>query len=217
MKKPDAIFFDWDGTLIDGFDVIVNALNTARVTFDLPSLTREEASSGIRKTSKDSFPEIFGSNALRAEEVFYTYVREHHLRDIRKMDGADELLTLLYKKGIPMGIISNKLHEVLGYEIEHMGWSKYFTSWMGAGVMENDKPAPDPLIQSAYDIGMTPDIYELWYIGDTETDMQAAKAAKFTPVFIAHGLGKRDIVTEYQPALTVSDTRDLIAHLQNLI
>ena len=216
-KKPDAILFDWDGTLIDGFDVIFSSYNAALTHFGLSPMTPEQARANVRLSSREVFPRIFGENAEEAQQIYYKNVREHHLQHIKTMSGTADLLNFLKDQGIIMGVVSNKTHPILLAEVEHMGWTSYFDAVIGAGVAARDKPAPDPLLMAAEKLALDPQNHELWYIGDTETDMEAAHSAGFTPVFTAHGLGEIQHMNQFPPAISVNDHNDLIERIRTLM
>jgi phosphoglycolate phosphatase len=192
FKKPSAIFFDWDGTFVDSMAALHAYYNHVLSHFGMPPITLEQAQSNIRRSAREVFPEIFGEKAEEALSVFYSFVEAEHLKHLQAFDGADDFLNGLTAYNIPMGIVSNKKHSFLLKEISHVGWDKHFVSNIGAGIAEKDKPAPDPLLLAARQINMSPPNHNIWYVGDTETDMQAAQAAGFELIFIEHGLGRRE-------------------------
>jgi phosphoglycolate phosphatase-like HAD superfamily hydrolase len=128
-----------------------------------------------------------------------------------------ELLEFLSRNQIPAGVISNKQHVILGKEITHMGWMPLLSFYIGAGITERDKPAPDQLLRAAAETGFSGRENELWYVGDTETDMEAAHAAGFIPVFIKHGLGKNEEEYPYPPVCATNDCKGVISCIQELL
>lgn len=217
LKKPAAILFDWDGTLIDGFDVIFSSYNAALTYFGLPPMTLEQARANVRLSTREVFPRIFGGNADEAQKIYYKNVIENHLRHIKTIVGTSTLLQFLKEHGIVMGVVSNKTHAILLKEVEHMEWKDFFTVIVGAGVAAHDKPAADPLLLAAEKLGLSPENDELWYIGDTDTDMEAAHAARFKSVFIAHGLGEIGQMNQFPPTISVNDHTDLISTIRSLV
>ena len=217
LRKPSAVFFDWDGTLIDGFDTIIGGYNKALSTFGLPLMSPEDAQTRIRRSSREVFPQIFGANAESAQKIYYDYVSEHHLSLIKSLSHSRELLEFLVRNQIPAGVVSNKQHAFLKKEIAHMGWMHLIQIYIGAGITKRDKPAPDQLLLAAADTGFSGREDELWYIGDTETNMEAAHAARFIPVFIKHGLGKNEELYPYPPALVTHDCKGVISCIQELL
>lgn len=215
LRKPDAIFFDWDGTLIDSLPIIHAAYNHTLQTFGLKELTADEARLKIRKSAREVFPEIFGENATTAQEVFYNHIYAEHLNHLNPIDGVNDFLSHVSLRDIRMGIISNKRHDILQREVDALGWNKIFPLVVGAGIAARDKPSPDPLLYAASQIGLNAHDHEIWYVGDTETDMQAAVAAEFRPIFIEHGLGTREdcIRVEIAPVF-VTNLGDFIKLVQ---
>jgi phosphoglycolate phosphatase len=191
LQKPDAIFFDWDGTLVDSLPALNGYYNHVMSVYSKPVIGIEEAKRNIRKSARERFPEIFGDKADEALEVFYDYVAKTHLDHLEVFADSHGFMDELSKHNIQLGIVSNKKHSFLLKEITHLGWDKYLVSNIGAGEAAKDKPEPDPLLLAASKIDLSPDTHEIWYVGDTETDMMAAVAAGFQPIFIEHGLGER--------------------------
>lgn len=192
LKKPDAILFDWDGTLIDSLPALHSYYNHVLGLYGLPLLTMDDAKKNIRKSAREVFPDIFGNQADEALDHYFAYVRKTHLSHLREIVGATDFIHTLYDFKIPMGVVSNKRDEFLQREVALMPWGDKISLSMGAGIAVHDKPAPDPLLLAAQKLGLDAVAHHIWYVGDTETDMQAAVAANFQPIFIEHGLGTRD-------------------------
>ena len=192
LQKPDAILFDWDGTLIDSLPALHSYYNHVLGAFSMPFISREEARARIRLSARDVFPKLFGDQWQNAFDLYYDCVAKTHLDHLVAMDGGGDFIARLAALEIPMGVVSNKRHVFLLKEIAHLGWDKYLVANVGAGEAAKDKPAPDPLHMAMDQLHISPDVHEIWYVGDTETDMMAAVAAGCQPIFIEHGLGTRD-------------------------
>ncbi len=191
LVRPKAILFDWDGTLIDSLPTIHAAYNHTLKTFGHAPLSEDEARHKIRKSAREVFPDIFGDKAAAAQEIFYTHIRAEHLKHLCVIGGGKEFLLAMGAQNIPLGVVSNKRDDVLQQEVIALGWRPFFRVVIGAGVAARDKPAADPLLLAAAQINIIEIPEQIWYVGDTETDMQAAVAAQMHPVFIEHGLGTR--------------------------
>lgn len=217
-KKPDAILFDWDGTLIDSSKAIQGYLNHVLQHFGKPLLSLEDACKATRKSARETYPQIFGEKSDEALGVLYKYVAETHLSTLTPFEGAEGFLKQLHQAQIPMAIVSNKHHPNLLREISHLGWDVYLTENVGAGRAERDKPSPDPLLFSAREKGLDPSKHEVWYVGDTDTDMEAALAAGFRPFFIEHGMGRREDVLHFpQVPVLLEDFQALIRILTQIL
>jgi phosphoglycolate phosphatase len=216
LQKPDAILFDWDGTLVDSLPALHSYYNHVLGEFGFPAMSMEDAKKKIRKSAREVFPEIFGDRAEDAFQSYYGIVEKTHLQHLAPFAQSHDFLQKLAELKIPLGVVSNKRHIFLLKEISHLGWDKYLMSNIGAGEAAKDKPAPDSLLMAVAKLGLHPDTHEIWYVGDTETDMMAAIAAGLQPIFIEHGLGNRSDCEEYkiQPYF-VKDLLDLTALVES--
>ena len=209
LKKPEAILFDWDGTLVDTVHVLLTGYNDVFDHFGMPKWNLDDAKTNIRTSSRETFPALFGTRADEALEVYYNSVEKNHLLHLGKMDGADDFLETLYQLGVPMGVISNKRDIYLKREIAHLSWGKYFSCIVGAGRAAKDKPAPDTLVLALNEMNLTTPNPELWYVGDTETDLEFAANTRMKKIFISHGFGTLENAEKYSPDLTVSSLGQL--------
>ena len=89
---PAAIVWDWDNTLVDGWAAIAAGLNAAFAAFGLPAWSVEEVRARVRRSLRESFPEVFGLEWERARDVFYAEVRARHLGVLTAMPGAEDAL-----------------------------------------------------------------------------------------------------------------------------
>lgn len=172
---PRAILFDWDNTLVDGWAAIEAGLNAAFREFSLPLWDRTQVLANVRRALRESFPELFGAEWERARDIFYAEVRACHLQVLQPMPGAAAALQAGAGR-LPMGVVSNKQGPLLRAEAAHLGWDRHFGPLIGAGDAAADKPDPAPIFMALQSLGLSP-APNIWYVGDTALDMQAARAA----------------------------------------
>jgi phosphoglycolate phosphatase len=211
-QKPTALLFDWDNTLVDGWIGITAALNAAFDAFDKPRWTVVETKARVRVALRESFPKMFGGDWERARDIFYEAFRGDHLANVTPMPGAAD--ALLAAAAWPRGVVSNKAGNYLRAEVLHLGWSPHFAAVVGAGDAAADKPAPDPIFMALEQMGFPPS-RDIWYLGDTALDMQAARAAGVTAVLI--GDASHDGGVELAcPDLHLHSAYELAAWLKSL-
>jgi len=180
---PRAILWDWDNTLVDGWAAIAAGLNAALRAHGQPEWTLEEVRGRVRRSLRESFPEMFGDSWERARDIFYAEVRARHLAVLRPMPGAAAAIEAAAAKRLPQGVISNKQGPLLRAEAAHLGWAGHFGALLGAGDAEADKPDPAPFRMALATLGQEAGP-AVWYVGDTALDMQAARAAGCTAVLL---------------------------------
>jgi phosphoglycolate phosphatase len=86
------------------------------------------------------------------------------------------MLEQLSAHKIPLGIVSNKTKTLLVKELDHFGFTNQFGSIVGAGDAMRDKPDAAPLVLALEQLGIEAST-DVWMIGDTPVDWDAAYAA----------------------------------------
>ncbi len=181
LPKPKAIIFDWDNTLVNTWPVIHAALHDTFTEMGHKPWTLQETKERVKKSMRDSFPELFGEGWQKAGQLYQDRYKARHLEMLEALPGAVELLTLAVEHGIPTLVVSNKKGHTLRAEVKHLGWDKYFSSVVGSDDAARDKPHPDPVHLALSHLEM-PAGPEIWFVGDSEVDLEAAAAAGCTPI-----------------------------------
>jgi phosphoglycolate phosphatase len=211
-KLPRAILFDWDNTLVESWGVIHDAMNLTLEAMGHEVWTREETESRVRASLRDSFPKLFGVRWQEAEKIFYNSFAAIHLKHLRALPGAGEMLAQLAKMdGLYLGVISNKRGEYLRREAAHLGWTGYFHALAGAGDAARDKPAIEH-VQLA--LGNLTGGSDVWLVGDADIDLRCAYNAGCTPVLMRLAAPAQGEFAEYEPALYFPDCGGLLAYLR---
>lgn len=210
IELPSLILFDWDGTLVNSMPAIFDAHNHVRGYLGHPAWSWEEYMVHMRSSSRELYPRLYGERAEEAITLLYDHYGAHHLAGLEELPEAAALLAAAQLKGIPMGVVSNKKHEILLREATHLGWDSYFNgALVGAGAAIKDKPAADPVHMLLKQMAISHDPAKIWYVGDTITDLQTAKAAGCRAVLVLHGENKDALISEFSPYLVVQDCREL--------
>ncbi|MEQ3635239.1 HAD-IA family hydrolase [Alcanivorax sp.] len=142
-----------------------------------------------RKISRtDIFEVLFGddqdakSRAHHAfDQAYRKYVAEVHPleADIRQQ------LEHLRELGVKIGLISNRKREFLEHElalVDGNGWEDLFDVVVCGNDVEERKPSPQMLLKALAILDKEP-AESCWYVGDSTTDVIAAKEACVTSIF----------------------------------
>ena len=184
MKTPRAILFDWDNTLVASWEIIHESLRRTFLDLGREPWSFEQTKAWVRRSMRDSFPDLFGADAGRAEHLFYRHYRAHHLGLLTPLAGAARTLAALHRQGIHLGVVSSKLGELVREEADHLGWSGYFGRIVGAEDAAADKPAQDAVILALEGAGIIPGA-DVWYVGDTGIDVTCARNAACAAVIVS--------------------------------
>jgi phosphoglycolate phosphatase len=210
---PRAVIFDWDNTLTDTRTTIAAALNATRRAFGLQEWTLEDIRQNSARASRESFPEWFGDKWPLARDYFYKQIQAIHLQTVEPMPGADKLVRWLYAQKFPLFVVSNKRGDLLRAEAEALGWRDFFGRLVGSTDARHDKPSRDPVILALKQSNFVPDDPAIWFIGDSETDMETARNAGCTAVF----LGDRTEGELFKADRTFSDCHALYEWFYNAL
>jgi len=211
---PRAILFDWDNTLVDGWAAIAAALNAALTAFGHAPWPVAEVKGRVRQSLRDSFPALFGERWQEARTIFQDSYGARHLEVLQPLAGAAAMLEAVAGQGLYLGVVSNKTGRFLRREAEWLGWTRHFGALVGAGDAARDKPHADPILMALAPSGIAAGP-EVWYVGDTGIDMQAARAAGCRAVLLgdaAHDGG----IAAADPELALPDCAALAALIVSL-
>jgi len=211
QHRPGAVVFDWDNTLIDSWAAIHAALTAAFEAMEMAPWTMEECKARVRASARDAFPKLFGARAAEAAGVFYSTFQRDHLTRLEPLPGALELIEALDAAGIYLAVVSNKRGDMLRAEAEHLGWAPRFAALVGANDAAQDKPSAEPVQMALAGFGGTQD--SVWFVGDTDIDIDCAYAAGCYPVLLRTEAPGEGEFGERPPALHLQNCRDLKALL----
>ena len=186
LKKPKAIVFDWDNTLVDTWPVIHLAINQTMQAMQKPQISLDEVRNTVHKSMRESFPSIFGNNWQEAGEIYKQCYRKNHISGITLLPNALELIKQIHKQNILQFLVSNKIGATLRLEANKLNIEEYFFAIVGAGDAYYDKPSPDPLHLALLGSDIEVQKDEIWFVGDTIADVECAYNAGCTPIVYGH-------------------------------
>ena len=181
LPKPQAILFDWDNTLVDTWPLIHAALNETLRYMNQPEWPLSQVRAVVKKSMRDSFPELFGERWKEAADVYQKSYRSRNLTHLIALPGADAMLAAIPRPDVFVAVVSNKQGPTLRQEVPALGWEKYFNAAIGATDAARDKPHGDPALLALKDSGVEPGPH-VWFIGDTNADLGCAAAIGATAV-----------------------------------
>ena len=186
LPKPKAVIFDWDNTLVDTWPLIQTAIDKTMVEMDREPWGLEKVRNNVHKSMRESFPEIFGNDWQKAGEIYKSTYRAIHLDQIQLLSGAMNLINKLEELGVLQFIVSNKIGATLRKEAAKIGIDKKFFALIGATDANADKPSREPVDLALMGSDLDPKKDEIWFIGDTITDVECAYNSGCRPIAYCH-------------------------------
>ncbi|MBI3149831.1 MAG: HAD-IA family hydrolase [Betaproteobacteria bacterium] len=213
----DAVLFDLDGTLADTASDLAAALNHLRRHHGLPALPlahlRPYASHGARGLLDQGFgvaPADPRFASLR--EAFLDLYEAALCVETRLFEGADTVLAALESRGLPWGIVTNKVAYLTHPLLDQLGLGKRPGCVVCGDTTPYAKPHPEPLLHAARALGVP--AARCVYVGDGERDMEAARDAGMLGLVARYGYIAAHEKPETWPALALLDSvEEVLAYL----
>lgn len=182
LKKPKAVIFDWDNTLVDTWPLIQTAIDETMKQMGKEPWGLKKVRDNVHKSMRESFPEIFGDEWQKAGEIYKQTYRSLHLEKLYLLPGALDLINKLEELKITQFVVSNKMGPTLRQEAEKIGLDKKFFALVGAGDSKADKPSHLPVEMALIGSDLELKKDEIWFVGDTIADIECAYNSGCTPV-----------------------------------
>ncbi|WP_419771080.1 MAG: HAD family hydrolase [Candidatus Marinarcus sp.] len=197
--KTKALIFDLDGTLIDSLLDMALCMNQVLKEFDLPThelnAYNHFVGDGVlfltqRAVPKNTTQEVIEKVVTRYKEVYDSVV----CQNTKAYAGIYELLDKLQTNHLKMAVLSNKPHEFTLKYVETIFGAFNFCEVHGQKENVPKKPHPQGAITIAKNFNLNPD--EIFYIGDTPTDIYTAKNANMKSIGVLWGFRTKEELQE---------------------
>jgi phosphoglycolate phosphatase len=180
------LVFDLDGTLIDGYAAIGEALAYAMGKFGLEALPPEQVrvmvGHGIEKLLEKAVGRETAPEGVRLFREHYPHVA---VSGSRLLPDVAAVLATLGQRGYRMAVASNKPAKFSRMILDACGAGAYFAAIGGPDESTPTKPDPEMLHRLMAGQGASP--AETIVIGDMEVDSEFARAAGCRVVLVPTG------------------------------
>ena len=218
-----ALIFDLDGTLVDTAPDLLGAMNAVllqqgRRTVDPDTLRHMVgfgAASLIRQAMAATGDPVGEDLLPRLVEDFIVHYGAHIADDSAPFPGVVETLSALKAAEIPMGVLTNKPHELALPLLDALDMSRFFGAIHGAGRFSYVKPDPRVFHHVVEELTGNPKAPALM-VGDSTTDAKTARAANVPVVLLSYGYTPDPVESLGADAVT-GDFRDIPALMRRLV
>lgn len=184
MKK--YIVFDFDGTLLDTDQLIIDSWQAAFRRFKGEEADENLILSTFGETVSNTTKELFADED--PEEVLAVYRRyqtEHSNGAYKLYPGIAELLGGLKRRGYSLSIVTSRLRHTAMQYIGEMGIKDKFDVIITADDVIEHKPEPGPLLEALRQLGAKRE--ETIMLGDTRFDIGCCINAGVDSILVCWG------------------------------
>ncbi|MGL5008206.1 MAG: phosphoglycolate phosphatase [Plesiomonas sp.] len=202
-----GIAFDLDGTLVDSVPDLTVAIDLMLHDLQYPNAgearVREWIGNGADTLVKRALtwaqegfvPDIVKVRAARAR--FDQHYAENLCINSRIYPGVIETLSSLKAQGLSLAVVTNKPTAFVAPLLQALHLDLYFALAIGGDDVVVRKPHPAGLYQVLGTFGLRP--HELLVVGDSENDINAAKAAGCPSVGLTYGYNYDEPIAHSEP------------------
>jgi len=220
LREPEMVLVDVDGTMVDSVPDLAYCVDEMMAALGLPlrgePAVRNWVGNGVGRlvrralTGKlDGEPE----EALfrRAYPLFLELYRDNTSKRSRLYPGVPEALNHLGSAGYKLGCVTNKAAQFTEPLLRDLGISDLFAIVVSGDTLPQKKPDPRPLLHAAKFFQVSPQ--DSLMIGDSVSDVTAARAAGFQIVCMSYGYNHGVDIRDSQPDAVI----DSMAELRKLL
>ena len=218
----DAAIFDLDGTLIDSSEVYFTIVEEILQKLDIPSIPRQTLSEIMKKGASswgDLFPtkpEVWKDRLNKEAGALFKKMAPRMFRDnLQMITGVAETLKHISAKGINIGLVTlthlKYLDDKLG-PLKNAGVAELIEAIICIEDTPRVKPAPDSLIECARRMNVSVD--RSTYIGDSDIDIRAGRAAGTKTVGVLTGMSSYETLKKEGADIIIDSVVDLAEMLE---
>ena len=215
-KSPryKLVIFDWDGTLMDSADKIVNCMQLAAKQCDMPIPTYEEVGHIIGISLKPAIMQLFSiTDSELGDRLVQAYKEAFVSVDVTPcplFPDVEKLLSSLKTAGCTLAVATGKARRGLDRAWKQTNTGAFFSASRTADEAQS-KPSPDMLLQLLDELGF--EASDAVMIGDTTYDMQMAKTIGMDRIGVSYGVHAQVHLEALEPVALVHSIKELQAAL----
>ena len=227
QRRPQAMIFDLDGTLIHTLPQLSRAV--CRVAHEMGlaepdgKTMSEYVGNGVAMLlgrilvgrHDVDLKEIPEDKRDQARALFNKYYAEGLSQDFELYAGVKEGLEYFHSLGIKLLLVTNKPHIFAKPLMGHAGLAPLFSVILGGEVLDKRKPDPAPLFHVLEKVGIKPE--DAVMVGDSINDVKAGENAHMPTVAFTYGYnGGYDLHTSCHPDYLFDSFSELTALIKRL-
>ena len=207
-----SVIFDVDGTLLDASAGIIKSVKFMMDKFGLSLPHGFVMEDFVGPPIQNSCKRIFKADDKQAQKFADIFRSQYASGDVfcsTPYPNIYDLLELLKKKKIALGVATYKREDYAIDLMKHFGLDKYFDTICGA---DNDNRLTKTDILQSCIKNLTKEKEEVVLIGDSIHDGDAAKELGVDFIGVTYGFGfkLKEDMKEYKPVLCAESVQDII-------
>jgi phosphoglycolate phosphatase len=220
LGKPAMILIDVDGTLVDSVPDLAYCVDAMMEQLGRPSCgeakVRNWVGNGVERLVRRALSGTLDGEPPEADFArAYPLFLDLYSRNTSKRSclypGVREGLDMLKAAGYPLGCVTNKVAQFTEPLLRDLGVHDDFAIVISGDTLPRKKPDPEPLLHAAGFFGVAPQSSLM--IGDSISDVRAARAAGFRIVCVSYGYNHGVDIRDARPDAVIDSLSDIMTLL----
>ncbi|MET1013950.1 MAG: pyrophosphatase PpaX [Paenisporosarcina sp.] len=203
-----TLLFDFDGTLLDTNDLIIQTFLSVLGKRYPGRFTKEDCLHFIGPSLKQTFDSIDTTLTNELIQEYRALNIEMHDDLVVAYDGVTETLRLLKSRGIKMAIVSTKMKDNIHRGLKWMGIEDVFDVVIGLDDVVNPKPDPEPILLALSKLNASKD--EALMIGDNFHDIEGGQNAGVRTAGVAWTAKGEEYLASFNPTYMLQHISELL-------
>lgn len=211
MRKFDTVLFDFDGTVMDTTEVIVNSWQHTFMTLEGKERPLEEIYPTFGEPLPTTMEKFFPDHPVEDSIKIYRSYHYDNFGDLIKVfPGMEEVMADLQNDGYTLALVTSRLLGTTMQGLEAYDLKKYFDVVLTCEDTDKHKPDPAPINITLEKLGKKAG--NAIMIGDTMFDILCAKNAGVKSVLVdwAVAVGEEDRQGPNAPDYIIKDAMEII-------
>lgn len=179
----DTVIFDFDGTLVNTNDVIIEAWQYTYKFYSGNEIPVDHITKCFGEplliTMAREFPEVAPEESA---EVYRLHQREKADELVKLFPGIEDMLKAVKAAGYKVGVVTSRTKESTEFYMEKFGITDYFDSIVSCDDTDKHKPNPEPLLLGLRKLGAEAE--STLMVGDSAFDIKCANNAGVKSVLV---------------------------------
>jgi phosphoglycolate phosphatase len=211
ISDYDLIIFDWDGTLSNSINWIIDCIMQVSISLDIPQPTEQECKNiiglSLPEAMKALFPNITENDKFRLIELYRDKYQSKPASPNDLFKETLPVLTQLQSLGKILAVATGKGRTGLDRVLDGTNTRSFFQELRCADTMTS-KPSPHMVIDimNATNHSTSQTIM----IGDSTLDLEMGNNAGVACIGVTTGAHSRDELNRYKPKACISNLNELL-------
>jgi phosphoglycolate phosphatase len=209
---PQILIFDFDGTIADTFDTVVNIGNNLAIEYGYRKFEFDDIVKFRNFTSKEVIQKC-GVSFFQLPFLLKQVKKRlnSQIKYLMPISGMKEVLIELDRQGHKLGIITSNSPENVNLFLEKNNLKSAFSFIISGTTLFGKHRIINSCIKTYH---LNP--AKVIYVGDETRDIEAARKSKVKAIAVTWGFNFQDVLAQHKPDFLIDRPNKLLQVLQSL-